>query len=103
MIEDWRSIGVSAISLLIVQLPNMQPPKEQPSDSPWAEFREAQAQAARTVPNTGLAVTIDLGQADDIHRRTSRKSDGVSPSRRDRSPTENKSNRPARFTKTCQP
>jgi sialate O-acetylesterase len=32
-------------------------------------LREAQAYTARTVPNTGLAVAIDIGDAADIHPR----------------------------------
>jgi sialate O-acetylesterase len=68
LIEDWRATwGIGEFPFLIVQLPNMHAPRELPGDSGWATFREVQAQIARTVPNAGLAVTIDLGQADDIH------------------------------------
>jgi len=34
-----------------------------------AELREAQWRTVRKVPNTGLAVTIDIGDANDIHPR----------------------------------
>ena len=37
-----------------------------PQDSKWAEIREAQTQAL-SLPKTGQAVTIDIGEADDIH------------------------------------
>jgi sialate O-acetylesterase len=40
--------------------------KDQPGDSAWAELREAQTMTLRT-PNTGMAVTIDIGDALDIH------------------------------------
>jgi sialate O-acetylesterase len=38
----------------------------QPSDSAWARLREAQTNALQ-LPNTGMAVTIDLGNPTDIH------------------------------------
>jgi sialate O-acetylesterase len=41
--------------------------KNTPGDDWWAELREAQALTARTVPNSALAVAIDVGDANDIH------------------------------------
>ena len=38
----------------------------QPKESSWAELREAQNMALK-LPNTGVAVTIDIGNAKDIH------------------------------------
>lgn len=35
--------------------------------SKWAELREAQQYALETVPNTGMCVTTDIGDAKDIH------------------------------------
>lgn len=67
MIEDWRKHwGIGDFPFLIVQLPNFMEAKSEPSQSNWAEFREAQASALQ-VPGTGMAVTIDLGEAEDIH------------------------------------
>ena len=43
------------------------PHRDTPGDDWWAELRDAQALTARTVPNSGLAVTIDTGEADNIH------------------------------------
>lgn len=40
--------------------------KDEPAQSDWAEFRESQTVALQ-LPETGMAVTIDLGEADDIH------------------------------------
>ncbi|AKC88403.1 9-O-acetylesterase [Pseudoxanthomonas suwonensis] len=40
-------------------------------DSPWATLRESQS-AALALPATGQAVTIDVGEADDIHPRDKR-------------------------------
>ena len=41
-------------------------PKRLPSESSWALFREAQAEALK-LPATGMAVTIDVGEWNDIH------------------------------------
>src|SRR6185503_10185443 len=51
----------------IVQLPNYRDPKPDPADEPWSHLREAQRRTALTAPNTGLIVTIDIGEAHDIH------------------------------------
>ena len=34
---------------------------------PWSYIREAQRRTAIATPNTGLIVTIDIGEAHDIH------------------------------------
>ena len=68
MIADWRrAFGQGEFPFLIVQLPAFQSRKDQPGSDDWAELREAQALTARTVANCGLAVTIDTGEADNIH------------------------------------
>jgi len=41
--------------------------KDQPSESSWASFRNAQLMTAQTVENTILTVNIDLGEWNDIH------------------------------------
>ncbi len=38
-----------------------------PEESAIAELREAQALTAKTVPGVGLAITLDVGEKDDIH------------------------------------
>jgi len=43
-------------------------PTAESDNSRWAELREAQT-AALTLPNTGMAVTIDIGEPKDIHPR----------------------------------
>jgi sialate O-acetylesterase len=40
--------------------------EEQPQESDWAELREAQTMAL-SLPNTGMAVIIDIGEGADIH------------------------------------
>jgi len=49
-----------------VQLANYQPTKPEPSESAWAELREAQSMALK-LPATGQAVIIDIGEAGIIH------------------------------------
>ncbi len=69
MVQGWRrEWGQGDFPFLIVQLANFgaAPGPAGPGASDWAELREAQAAMLR-VPNTGLAVAIDLGDAYDIH------------------------------------
>lgn len=69
MIEDWRNHwGQGDFPFLWVQLANFKQPKDNPEDSDWAELREAQTMAL-SLPNTGQAVIIDKGEANDIHPR----------------------------------
>lgn len=66
MIEDWRrEWGLGPIPFLFVQLANY---GRVPAQSTWPELREAQAMALGLV-NTGMAVTIDIGNSTDIHPR----------------------------------
>jgi sialate O-acetylesterase len=67
MISDWRDHwGYPDLPFLFVQLANFMKPPEKPGESAWAELREAQTMAL-SLPATGMAVTIDIGEADDIH------------------------------------
>ena len=68
MIRAWRERwGEGDFPFGIIQLPNYRDPKPDPADEPWSFIREAQRQTAMTVRNTGLIVTIDIGEARDIH------------------------------------
>ncbi|RPI20029.1 MAG: hypothetical protein EHM61_27825, partial [Acidobacteria bacterium] len=70
LIKSWRSVWRDEnLPFLVVQLPNYRPRLDQPSESGWAELREAQLLTARNIPRVGLAVTIDQGQAEDVHPR----------------------------------
>ena len=66
MIRQWRrDFGQGELPFYFVQLANY----EQPSDKTgrlWAYLREAQA-AALVLPNTGMAVTVDVGEAKNLH------------------------------------
>ncbi len=67
MISDWRKqFNQSDLPFLFVQLPNLGKDPAEPENSEWAEQREAQA-AALALPNTGMAVTIDVGEAGNLH------------------------------------
>ena len=69
MIKDWRTRwGAGDFPFLIVQLANFGENQPGSSESKWAEFRETQAKIA-AAPNSGLAVTIDIGEPKDIHPR----------------------------------
>jgi sialate O-acetylesterase len=68
LIADWRVLFHQPdLPFYIVQLPAFMARTDRPVASDWAELRDAQAFTARTVPHTGLAVTIDSGDADNIH------------------------------------
>ncbi|GAB2787204.1 sialate O-acetylesterase [Rhabdobacter roseus] len=67
LIADWRQHWQrSDLPFIGVQLANYLEPQPEPSESTWAELRQAQ-RAALSAPNTGLAVAIDLGEWNDIH------------------------------------
>ena len=69
MIQDWRRHwNRGEFPFLLVQLANYMARKPEPGDSAWAELREAQLMAL-DLPNTGMAVTIDIGEARNIHPR----------------------------------
>lgn len=66
-IADWRNRWQQGpLPFLFVQLPNFMDVNYLPGESQWAELREAQAKTL-LVPNTGMAVAIDLGEWNDIH------------------------------------
>jgi sialate O-acetylesterase len=68
MIADWRRLfGQGDFPFYIVSLPAFQHRRDAPGDDAWAEMREAQAMTAESVANSCLAVTIDTGDADNIH------------------------------------
>ena len=66
MITDWRNRWGYDFPFYTVQLANFMARQENPSESAWAELREAQALSLH-LANTGLAVAVDIGDANDIH------------------------------------
>ena len=68
LIQDWRDRWDDDFPFLFVQLANYMAAQDQPGESDWAELREAQLMTL-SMKKTGMAVTIDIGEADDIHPR----------------------------------
>ncbi|HKG59349.1 MAG TPA: sialate O-acetylesterase [Pyrinomonadaceae bacterium] len=68
MIRDWRSAWGREFPFYFVQLANWRARRAQPDESDWAELREAQAMTLRE-PQTGMAVTIDIGDGNELHPR----------------------------------
>jgi sialate O-acetylesterase len=67
MITDWRGKWDEGnFPYIYAQLPNYGEAVDQPSESGMAEVREAQLKTL-ALPNTGMAVTIDVGEWNDIH------------------------------------
>ena len=68
MINDWRRRwGQGDFPFLFVQLPNFKAVNLDPNAvSVWAHTRESMAKTL-VLPNTGMATTIDIGEAKDIH------------------------------------
>jgi sialate O-acetylesterase len=64
---DWRRQFGAQLPFLIVQLANFGRLVNAPVDSGWAQLRDAQRRAVAADGNAGLAVTIDIGNRDDIH------------------------------------
>ena len=70
MIQDWRELwGQGPFPFYFVQLANFRARTEEPQpDSDWAFLRDAQRKTL-SLKNTGMAVIIDIGEADNIHPR----------------------------------
>ncbi len=67
LITDWRQKwNQGDFPFLYVQLANFMEAKDQPSESGWAELRQQQLETL-DVPNTAMAVAIDIGEWNDIH------------------------------------
>jgi len=67
LIYDWRkNWSQGDFPILYVQLPNFMEVQSQPGESDWALCRESQLKTL-SVPNTAMAVAIDLGEWNDIH------------------------------------
>ncbi len=72
LIRDWRMAwGQGDFHVGVAQLANHRERCLVPSDSQWAELREAQALAG-ALKHVGVVTTIDLGDAHDIHPRNKR-------------------------------
>lgn len=67
MIEDWRTVfNNPTMPFIYVQLPNYQAAVANPVESSWALLRESQLKTL-AVPYTGMATTIEVGDANNLH------------------------------------
>ena len=69
LIEDWRTLwGNRELPFYFVQLAPNKAPQPNPSGGQLPEMREAQA-ISLTIPHTGMAVTLDIGDETNVHPR----------------------------------
>ena len=66
MIQDWRNKWEREFPFYWVQLASFMQPPSEPRSSNWAELREAQSMTL-SLPQTGEAVIIDIGDTNNIH------------------------------------
>ena len=67
LITDWRNKwGLGDLPFIYVQLPNWQEANYLPTESGMAEVRESMRKTL-ALPNTGMAVTIDVGNWNELH------------------------------------
>ena len=70
MVRDWRSRWDDDFSFYFVQLANYRQPSTEPGNNdPWPLLQDRMRRILETTPKTGMAVTNDIGEADDIHPR----------------------------------
>jgi len=62
LVKDWRARWDTDFPFAWVQLPNFVSNRDG-----WMLVREAALKAVQTVPKSGMAVTLDVGEARDIH------------------------------------
>ena len=66
---SWGSVN-DGFPFYFTQLPSWNPPQTKPVEgleSPWAVSRESMRKVSRELYNTGMAVTIDTGDAIELH------------------------------------
>jgi sialate O-acetylesterase len=66
LINNWRNEWKQQLPFLFVQLPAFGGTQNSNIGSNWAELREAQAMALQ-LPETGMVVTLDVGEAFNLH------------------------------------
>jgi sialate O-acetylesterase len=66
LITDWRNKWKKELPFLFVQLSSFGGMQGSDKGSNWAELREAQTMTLQ-LPNTGMVVTTDIGDANNIH------------------------------------
>ena len=67
LIAQWRADFGKDLPVAVIQLPNYGSTAPPPVHSDWAGLREAQRRAVAGDPKAALVVTIDLGDAGNLH------------------------------------
>ena len=72
LIKGWRDVWGKRFSFYFVQLASYQDPTDDPSGGDgWSRVRDAQFKAL-SIPQTGMAVAIDIGETNNIHPKNKR-------------------------------
>jgi sialate O-acetylesterase len=67
LVEDWRALWGEELPFAWVQLPNFRAAVPSPvQETGWTTVRE-QMTKTLALPRTGMAITLDVGEANDIH------------------------------------
>ena len=74
MVGSWRKLWGYEFPFYYVQLPNFEKPVDDPSGGKpgWQMIRMGMFQSLKIIPNSGMAVTIDVGDPGDIHPKNKR-------------------------------
>lgn len=67
LIGDWRKQFGAEMPFYVVQLAGYMAPDENPKNDDWPRLRAAQMKTAQMVGNSGIAITTDIGDQNDIH------------------------------------
>ena len=71
---SWRKLWGYEFPFYYVQLPNLEKPVDDPSGGKpgWQMIRMGMLQSLKVIPNSGMVVTIDVGDPGDIHPKNKR-------------------------------
>jgi sialate O-acetylesterase len=77
LVGGWRQLWQQGdFPFYFVQLPNFRKiefgPNQPAGGDGWSILREAQRQSLAAIPNTGMAVTLDIGETQDPHPKNKR-------------------------------
>jgi sialate O-acetylesterase len=67
LMQDWRREFAAPLPFLVVQLPDFGKRSSLPTESSWANLREVQRRVVLGDSRAALAVTIDLGDPQELH------------------------------------
>lgn len=67
LVSGWRKKWGYEFPFYFVQLANFQAASDDPANVGWGKVRQLQLNAFHTIPKSGMAVIIDIGEEKDIH------------------------------------